>query len=60
LTVGDSGFFVAAGDRYMPVPVQAGNYPVAVWVDGDTPDATRHCCIVLGAPMRRRLGRPRP
>jgi hypothetical protein len=59
LTVGDHGFFVAAGDGHMTVPVQAGNYPVAVWVDGDTPAATRHCCIVLGAPMRRRLGRPR-
>jgi hypothetical protein len=59
LTVGDHGFFVAAGEGHMTVPVQAGNYPVAVWVDGDTPDATGHYCIVLGAPMRRRLGRPR-
>ena len=59
LIVGDHGFFVAAGDGHMTVPVQAGNYPVAVWVDGDTPDATRRCCIVLGARMPRQLGRPR-
>lgn len=41
------------------VPVPSGNYPIDVWVDGDTPATTSHCVISLGQRSRRRLGRRR-
>lgn len=56
LIVGDHGLWLAAGDEGVGVPVPSGNYPVAVWVDGATPEATRNVCLVLGPWSERRLG----
>jgi len=59
LIVGSHGFWLAAGAESLNVAVEIGNYPVAVWVDGETPGATRRCCIVLGARTPYLLGQPR-
>ncbi len=59
LIVGGHGFYLVVRADSPTIPVETGNYRVTVWVDGETPDATRQCSIVLGAQTPRQLGQPR-
>jgi hypothetical protein len=59
LVVGTHGLFLEAGDDFAEIPVEAGTYPLQVWVQPVSPGGATAVAFVMGPRKPTKPGKPR-